>query len=1276
MKKILLLILMIILVFNTFSFAQDNEKIIDVKLLSKHTSVQEYCVGDTINLAGVRAEIWYRDYSVDVIDFSDNRIKATGFDSTKPGKCLVNVCFDDDSIKVPLYRYVVEIKEKDPNEKSRGASLKKGNNDYDFVYLIEQPTKTVYSFGEEIDLSGALFYIREANDIFWWMNEDDSYVRYNDTDFTYTLFGFHNTIPGYQRVDVDCTYKGFDFSFYIDVVVKENSGDRVVVKMATIDYPNVIENDELDWTNALFQIEYDDGSTEFITYNSNHMDYNLLQRTDLYYYFEALYFEPNFLYDYNTAVTTHDVDIPPINDEQIEESSVNYNFNNDRDIVKQSVYDIGELPEKYSLRDCLNIKTEDQGRWGLCWDFAMTKSLETNYNMKYGKKYDLSEKYVDYMTLGEFTGTDRVEGDGGHASIYINEMEKTGVPTEETVPYVQMAPSEYRQLDSVEKVVQPVSAFSASMSNIEIEENKETLNKMIKSHILDYGSAYVAVTFYDYTDGVEGFNQSYFYRTVTYPYSSGHAISIIGWDDTISKNAFKCRTRDKWYVPEHDGAWLALNSHGEDFGFDKGLFYISYDTVGLDFGGIIDSKPYINSNTYTHLKNESLMDDYTPLFSDGSDKCYFYIEYEKENSAEYLTNIIFPYEYPTAKYYLLSNYESLETADYTKLELLGAHKNGQYYCVNDRGYDNYIPYYRLNTFSFLNGNIVFDEPIRLSNNKFMIVMEIEKKYCDIDLMPIKRKESDTHTYYSSNVLSNNPTLLSGDIPFCAFTIGRNDYISQNNSKVDRVEIVSLPSKTVYNFGQDIDLTGGNIKIYYANEFEEVKSMTDEDVYWYGYTDWDEITGNKKIYVFYGDKFATFNIEIRNEIDRIEMNELPRTLYNHEKLKHVEIKNGSIIIYYLDGTTKIKSLDSDNISINPTSIDYDSPGVLDVEVEYRGFPTSYQVEVSNKCYCDFESPSDIVYVSLGDLIDLSIFEGILSYNESGERKEENVFLNNDDYEIINIVNKDTDEVIYSKNYLDVLPERYLEEGTFEIEVVIKGVMEEGPKYRVRVVDNKRNRVRIPQIEPYEYVGNVINLNLPGVGEIYEIIEGDSSAADAGTYTMTLALIDKLNNVWVDDNNDSISSEPQTITWTIEKVTPQISISNKIQPLSNVKAPNIKITPEITNGTVTLSYAEKNSDTFSAELPTEEGFYKVKVTVKGDKNLYNKYIVDDFEIRDYMKGDIDNNEEVTIIDVRLLLQAYINSSGNYSEEELLMMDMNDDETIDIKDVRLLLQEYINA
>ena len=65
-------------------------------------------------------------------------------------------------------------------------------------------------------------------------------------------------------------------------------------------------------------------------------------------------------------------------------------------------------------------------------------------------------------------------------------------------------------------------------------------------------------------------------------------------------------------------------------------------------------------------------------------------------------------------------------------------------------------------------------------------------------------------------------------------------------------------------------------------------------------------------------------------------------------------------------------------------------------------------------------------------------------------------------------------------------------------------------------------------------------------------------------------------------------------------------------------------------------------------------------------------------EYMKGDLDGDGIISILDVRLLLQSYINSTDEteWTRDQLYMMDIDENKTVDILDVRLLLQKCINA
>ena len=89
-------------------------------------------------------------------------------------------------------------------------------------------------------------------------------------------------------------------------------------------------------------------------------------------------------------------------------------------------------------------------------------------------------------------------------------------------------------------------------------------------------------------------NENYYISKESDAEFTNHAITIIGWDDTVSKSKFNNATRD--------GAWIIKNSWGTDWS-DDGFFYISYDDEHICT--LTANYEVSNSNNYEYTYKSS-----------------------------------------------------------------------------------------------------------------------------------------------------------------------------------------------------------------------------------------------------------------------------------------------------------------------------------------------------------------------------------------------------------------------------------------------------------------------------------------------------------------------------------------------------------------------------------------------------------------------------------------------------------------------------------------------
>lgn len=230
---------------------------------------------------------------------------------------------------------------------------------------------------------------------------------------------------------------------------------------------------------------------------------------------------------------------------------------------------------------------KNQDATGLCWDFASISTVEANANKKGLGTLDLSEAHLAYSILAR-TYSDStsqrnkkydVDTNGGkitYAPSYF--YGRYGQLTENELPFMSnlVLDSNYTDGTKTLSKITPSTYISGrniltlDNYNLDVIRNTGTCTSSeistIKTSIIKNGAVY-ATMFMDQELFNDSSEEYYIAKTTDSEYTN-HAITIVGWDDNISKSHFNGATRN--------GAWIIKNSWGTDWSND-GFFYISYD---------------------------------------------------------------------------------------------------------------------------------------------------------------------------------------------------------------------------------------------------------------------------------------------------------------------------------------------------------------------------------------------------------------------------------------------------------------------------------------------------------------------------------------------------------------------------------------------------------------------------------------------------------------------------------------------------------------------------
>lgn len=337
----------------------------------------------------------------------------------------------------------------------------------------------------------------------------------------------------------------------------------------------------------------------------------------------------------------------------------------------------------YSSLD-LNIvsSVKNQGNTNACWAFSGASLIETAAMKEGFSEIDLSERHINMMSTYNaylnnkvnISGYNRNANDGGNYSYVASYIFRgDGAILESDFPYILPWSSNYAPIDkSSMPSKKPVFSVDDYLSDYTSSTCTSDRIEEIKSYVREYGAVGATI---NSSNGWTSLDQHYFINTRS-DYTD-HAVTIVGYDDRISKDNFAYASRD--------GAFIVKNSWGEEFG-DNGYFYISYDDLRICRN--ITGFKGISVNEYDHVYNASDTLANTSFYSPN----YIYLSTKiNVTGNEYLDKVSFetlkgtPYEVYLSKDNNLnsssswtklasgtSNHEGVISVKFSKIKLTSA----------------------------------------------------------------------------------------------------------------------------------------------------------------------------------------------------------------------------------------------------------------------------------------------------------------------------------------------------------------------------------------------------------------------------------------------------------------------------------------------------------------------------------------------------------------------------------------------------------------------------